>query len=284
MRKLSFFLFALLISSVAMGQSSQPVAPQIVEISSGSLHLKAFLWKPAGSGPFPAVLFNHGRSIDPQQHTRKLTITAAAQILGPVFVKHGYVFLYLFRRGEGLSADQGLFIGDLLQREETAKGEEARKHLQFVLLTTDHLDDACSGLSFLKTLPEVDAHRIAVAGHSFGGQLALLAAERDTTVRAAVTFAAAAGSWDGSPELRTRMLATVRKITVPVLLLHAANDYSVTPGQAMAGELARLSKPHVLKIYPPVGQTPNDGHNFVYTDVPQWEDDVFRFLDEYVRH
>jgi acetyl esterase/lipase len=31
----------------------------------------------------------------------------------------------------------------------------------------------------LKTVPGVDARRIAVAGHSFGGQLALLAAERD---------------------------------------------------------------------------------------------------------
>jgi alpha-beta hydrolase superfamily lysophospholipase len=78
---------------------------------------------------------------------------------------------------------------------------------------------------------------------------------------------AAASSWDDSPELRTRMLTTLRKMTVPVLLLHAANDYSVTPGQAMAGELARLSKPHVLKIYPAVGQSANDGHNFVYTDI-----------------
>ena len=259
------------------------MAPETVEIPSGTLHLKAFLWKPPGPGPFPAVLFNHGRSNDPQQHTRKLTITAAAKILGPVFVKHGYVFLYLFRRGEGLSADQGPFIGDLLQREEVAKGEEARKHLQFVLLTTDHLDDASSGLSFLKRLPEVDAQRIAVAGHSFGGQLTLLAAERDPTVCAAVTFGAAAGSWDDSPELRTRMLTTLRKMTVPVLLLHAANDYSVTPGQAMAGELARLSKPHVLKIYPAVGQSANDGHNFIYTDIAQWEDDVFRFVDAYVK-
>ena len=65
-------------------------------------------------------------------------MTEEAQILGSVFVKDGYAFLYLFRRGEGLSADQGSFIGDLLQREEAAKGEESRKHLQFVLMTTDH--------------------------------------------------------------------------------------------------------------------------------------------------
>jgi hypothetical protein len=51
----------------------------------------------------------------------------------------------------------------------------------------------------------------------------------------------------------------------------------------MAGELTRLAKPHLLKIYPPVGQTSDDGHNAVYKSVVQWEDDVFKFLDRYVR-
>jgi carboxymethylenebutenolidase len=281
MRALSFFVLGLLLPAAASGQSPQTIAPQVVDIPSGNLHLKAYLWKPVRTGPFPAVLFNHGRSNEPQQHTRKLTITAAAQVLGPVFVKHGYAFLYLFRRGEGLSADQGQFIGDLLQHEGSAKGEEARKHLQFVLMTTDHLDDVMAGLAFLKSLPEVDAQRIVVAGHSFGGQLTLLAAERDNTVRSAVTFGAAAGSWDGSSEVRARLLTAVHKIAVPVMLLHAANDYSLAPGQTLAAELA---KPHVLRIYPAVGQTANDGHNFVYTDVALWEDDVFRFLDQNVRH
>jgi carboxymethylenebutenolidase len=284
MRALLSFVLAGLFSVAASGQSSQAIAPQTVEIPSDALRLKAFLWKPAGPGPFPAVVFNHGRGYGPQQHTHKLTITEAAQILGPVFVKHGYVFLYLFRRGEGLSADQGVFIGDLLQREEAAKGEEARKHLQFVLMCTDHLDDASAGLSFLKNLPEVDAHRVAVVGHSFGSQLTLLEAEREPGIRAAVTFGAAAGSWDGSAELRARLLAAVGKITVPVLLIHTANDYSVTPGKSMADEFARLSKPHELKMYPPVGQTTSDGHNFLYTDVVLWEEDVFKFLDQNVKH
>jgi hypothetical protein len=79
------------------------------------------------------------------------------------------------------------------------------------------------------------------------------------------------------------MLTAVRKTTVPVMLLHAENDYSTAPGKAMADELARLGKLHVLKIYPPVGRTADDGHNFVYTAVAQWEADVFGFLDQYVR-
>src|SRR6476646_7825190 len=118
MRALLSLVLAGLSSVAASDQSSPTIAPRIVEIASDTLRLKAFLWKPAGPGPFPAVVFNHGSSKGPQQHTSKLTITEAARILGPVFVKHGYVFLYLFRRGEGLSADQGNFMGDILQREE----------------------------------------------------------------------------------------------------------------------------------------------------------------------
>jgi hypothetical protein len=32
------------------------IAPETVLVPSGKLHLKAFLWKPAGSGPFPPEL------------------------------------------------------------------------------------------------------------------------------------------------------------------------------------------------------------------------------------
>ena len=51
----------------------------------------------------------------------------------------------------------------------------------------------------------------------------------------------------------------------------------------MADELERLHKPHVLKIYPSVGQTADDGHNTVYIAIPVWEEDVFQFLDKYVK-
>ena len=276
---------ALSISTAAFVQVPQSTAPQTVEIPSGDLHLKAFLWKPPGRGPFPAVVFNHGRSDTPQQHTLdlKLTLEEAARRLGPVFVRHGYVFLYPFRRGEGPSAGQGSFIGDLLQREEAANGAEARMHLQLLLMTTDHLQDARAALSFLKQLPYVDPRRVGVAGHSFGGQLTLLEAARDRTVRAAVTFGAAAGSWDASAELRESLLEAVRELAVPVMLIQAANDYSLSPSSAMDGELSRLSKPHVRRIYPAYGATPSHGHNFFYYDIDRWERDVFSFLDANVK-
>lgn len=277
---ISCLLLALL-ASAATGQSSATIAPQIVQISSGNLRLKAFLWMPAGAGPFPAVLFNHGSGEVDAAHTAGMQITEAAERLAPIFLKHGYAFLYLFRRGQGPSADQAPFMQEVLQHEEKTKGKSARQHLQFVLLTTVQIEDVIAALHFLETAPRVDSKRIAVAGHSFGGQLTLLLAEQDETIRAAVTFAAAAGSWQQSPELRERLLTVVDSTSVPIMLIHAANDYDTTPGTALAAELDRLHKPHVLKIYPRVGQTTDDGHNLLYLAVPQWEADVFTFLDRF---
>jgi carboxymethylenebutenolidase len=275
------FLFVLTSSTLAIDQQLS-IAPETVVVPSGKLRLRAFFWKPSGPGPFPAVLFCHGSGTD-AGHTAGLPITKAAEKLAPPFLKHGYAFLYLFRRGQGLSADQGPFIQDTLKREEIAKGKEARQHLQFVLATTDHLDDVIAALSFLKAAPAIDPKRIAIAGHSFGGQLTLLAAGRDNTLRAVVAFAAAANSWEGSSELRERLLTAVNKATAPIMLIHAANDYSAAPGYALAGEMERLHKPHLLKIYPPVGRTSDDGHNLVYLATPRWEDDVFKFLDEHIK-
>jgi hypothetical protein len=93
-----------------------------------------------------------------------------------------------------------------------------------------------------------------------------------------VTFGAAAATWDGSEELRSRLLAAIDKTGAPVLLIHAANDYSTKPGRTLASELVRLSKPHMLRIYPPVGKSASDGHNFIYTDLSLWNEDVFHFL------
>jgi carboxymethylenebutenolidase len=117
---------ALLISFAVPGQPS--IRPQTVEIPSGALRLKAYLWVPPGPGQFSAVLFNHGRSDSAQRHWRagNLTLAAAALAIGPVFSRHGYVLLFPFRRGEGLSADQGNFIGDLLEREKTPRASKPK--------------------------------------------------------------------------------------------------------------------------------------------------------------
>lgn len=146
------FLFVLNSTVLAL-EPKESVPPETVSVPVGKLHLKAFLWQPAGPGPFPAVLFCHGSGGADADHTAGLPTREAAEKLAPLFLKHGYAFLYPFRRGQGLSADQAPFMQDVLRREKATKGKEARQHLQFVLATTDHLDDVIASLSFLKPYP-----------------------------------------------------------------------------------------------------------------------------------
>jgi len=275
-------LLLLSLASLAFGQSGQPGPAEIVQFPSEHLHLKGYLWKPSGPGSFPAVLLIHGSGGPGPMQTSGMTMKEAAETLAPVFVKHGYAFFYPCRRGHGLSADQGKFIQDSLKDEEAAKGIKARETLQFALLTGPQLEDTLAALSFLKTVPGIDARRIAAVGHSFGGQLTILAAERDTSVRAVVTFGAAANSWTKSPELQNRLLAAVKAANGPIMLIHAANDYDTAPGRDLASELERRHKRFLLKIYPPVGKTPDEGHNLLYNSIPVWEGDVFKFLDDNV--
>ena len=273
-------LLTLLIHAVAVCVDGKTVTgPDTVVVRSGTLQLRALLWRPKGNGPFPAILFNHGRGLTPQTEGRVAGITE----LGRVFAGHGYVFLALFRRGEDLSADQGVFIGDLLERERAAKGDETANKLQLRLLETDHLEDALAGLAFLRKLPEVDRERVGVVGHSFGGSLALLVAERDKSLRAAVSFAGAAGSWEGSADLRKRLIAAARRLNAPVMFVYAENDFSVAPGKALDAEMTRRSKLHRLRLFPSFGKTAAEGHWFIYLAAASWEREVFAFLDEHMK-
>jgi dienelactone hydrolase len=257
--------------------------PQTVVVHNGSVTLHALLWRPQGHGPFPAILLNHGSGRTREELKRLGPYERQADILGPVFARHGYVFLFLFRRGVGLSADQGTNAIDLMNSEATAHGQEARNTLQLQLLENREMNDALSGLAYLRALPEVDAHNVALVGHSFGGSLTLLMAEREPNLRAVVIFSGAGYSWDRSPQLRARLLSAVTHIKMPVFFIHAANDYSVSPGKALDVRLQQLGKPHLLKIYPPIGQTADDGHAFPFLGVRIWEPDVFAFLDEHMR-
>jgi dienelactone hydrolase len=274
----------LLMTTLATTARSQSTAgPETVVVHNGAITLHALLWRPQGHGPFPGILVNHGSGRTREELKRLGPYERQAETLGPVFARHGYEFLFLFRQGVGLSADQGTSAVDLMNNELAAHGRDARNALQLRLLENRELSDATAGLAFLRKLPDIDSHNVAIVAHSFGGSLTLLQAEREPNLRAVVIFSGAGYSWDRSPELRARLLAAVANIEAPVFFIHAANDYSINLGKALDARMAELGKQHRLKIYPPIGRTPDDGHNFPLTGVSIWEFDVFSFLDEHMR-
>ena len=204
------------------------------------------------------------------------------ETLGPVFARHGYVFLLLHRQGTGLSSAQGMSDGDQMARGLEAEGVDGRNRVQ-LQLENDQMKEATAALVRLRTRSDVDPRRIGVVGHSFGGSLSVLMAAQDSEIRAAVIFGGAAGSWNQSAGLRERLLAAVGRMSAPALFIHAENDYSRAPGSALAAEMQRLGKRHALKMYPPYGADTRAGHNLVFRSVRTWEADVFAFLDEHLR-
>lgn len=262
---------------LAMAHAPARPLPELVAVTSGSLTLRAQIWRPAGKGRFPAVLFNHGSygEGDPLP-------ASAPETFGAVFARHGYVFAWLHRQGIGLSSGQGVADGDQMARAQSAGGADARNRVQIQLLEHDELDEASAALAQLVARRDVDATRIGVVGHSFGGSLSLLLAARHPEIRAAVIFGGAAGSWNQSAVLREHLLAAVSRMSAPALFMHAENDYSTASGRALAAEMERRGRPQTLKIYPPFGADARAGHNFLFQSVPTWETDVFAFLDRHL--
>ncbi len=255
--------------------------PDTVSVQSGKLMLKGLLWKPAGTGKFATIIFCHGSYggsdtvHDPLQQV---------SLLGPVFATKGYIFLGLFRRGVSLSQGQGINSSILMDNALKERGQEGRNAIQLQQLETDQLQDMISGITFLRKRRDVDKKRIAIVGHSFGGSLSLLVAEHEPDLKAVVVFSAAGYSWDRSPQLRVRLIRAVKKISVPVIIIHAQNDYSVNPGYALDTVLNQLHKAHVLKIYSKFGKSANEAHNLIFGGIEMWKADVFKFLDEILMH
>jgi cephalosporin-C deacetylase-like acetyl esterase len=144
--------------------SPATVAGDVVTFPSGALTLHGVLYKPAGDGPFPAVVYNHGSA--PGMLSQE-----AFDALGPLFARHGWVFFGPYRRGQGLSASAGPFIGDQIDAAIKQGGLAVGAETMVRLLETDHLDDQLAALAWLRRQPFVQPHRIAAAGKPHDAKL-----------------------------------------------------------------------------------------------------------------
>jgi len=246
---------------------------ETVTFPSGEITLYGVLYKPEGTGPFPAVIYNHGSA--PGMMSKE-----AFAALGPVFASHGWVFFGPYRRGQGLSASAGPYIGDQIAAAEKAGGVSAAAATMVRLLETDHLDDQFAALAWLRKRSFVQPNRIAVAGNSFGGIETVLGVERGGYC-AGIDSAGGAQSWAQAPELQSLMTRAVRNAKAPIFFFQAANDFDLSPSKTLSAEMNEVSKTYKLRIYPPYGDSPRDGHSFGYFGSDVWAEDVFGFLNQY---
>lgn len=249
-----------------------PVA-QVVAFSSGNLTLHGYLYKPIGNGPFPAVVYNHGSA--PGNYSDE-----AIDRLGPVFAARGWIFFAPYRRGQGLSADAGPYIMDLITAAVKKDGIHAGAAMMVHLLETDHLNDQLAAFAWLRDQKFVQATHIAVAGNSFGGIETVLGAETGKYC-AAIDASGAAQSWAQSPELQERMTRAVKNSHTPIFFFQATNDYDLAPSQKLAAAMKEAGRLGEIKIYPAYGRSTSEGHSFSYLGSSVWADDVFGFLKKH---
>jgi dienelactone hydrolase len=246
---------------------------QTIYFHEGDLTLGGELYVPKGDGPFPAVLFNHGSA-------GGMLSQQAAEALGPNFARKGWVFFMPYRRGQGLSAKAGPYIGDLIDAAEKEGGTPAGEKVMLDVLQHEHLDDQMAALQWLSAQPSVKPNQVAVMGVSFGGIEAVFGAER-ASYCATIDAAGGAQSWSEAPNLHTVMKASVRNAKSPIYFMQAENDFDLGPSKTLAAEMSAAKKEYELHIYPKFGKTTMNGHTFGYFGSAVWLDDALAFLSRH---
>jgi carboxymethylenebutenolidase len=267
-------IFGLLASAGCTRATETPHA-ETVTYRAGAAPLRGLVYKPAGRGPFPAVLYNHGSAPG-------FANNEAFDAIAPVFVSRGFVFFAPYRRGQGLSADGGPYVMDVVSAARARGGLGAAAEALTALLTTDHLDDQMAALAWLRAQPFVRPQQIATMGNSFGGIQALLGAERGGYC-AAVDVAGGAESWKDAPALREVMVRAARRAATPILFFQAANDFDTEPTRVLHAERTAAGRPTEMRIYPRFGFTRRAGHSLAYRGVEIWRDDVVGFIERHCR-
>ena len=268
------FLIAFLACAGATAARSQTVSDspgyQDFFYASGNLRIQAYLYKPDGDGPFPAVIYNHGSR---DGHERA---SMPYRYVGRMLARAGYVALVPERRGYGKSD------GEVWWKE--TGNDEGR----LIVRLQAETDDVLAAVEYLRTVKSVDSGRLGIMGWSFGGIVTMLAVSRSGAFRAAVNQAGGALSWDGSPVLRDALAGAARKTATPTLLMVARNDRTTSSITTLADIFKTRGLPHQMVIYEPFTPRPGTrvlapGHAvFSAQGLGVWETDVVRFLGRYL--
>jgi len=249
-------------------------APSYAEVfyPSGGLRIQAYLYRPKGDGPFPAVIYNHGSRIGRERQS------APFEHIGRLLTGAGYVALVSERRGYGRS-------------DGVTWPEDVSKHRgRTVARLDEETDDVLAAVDFLRTQAFVDARRLGVMGWSFGGIVTVFAVSRGNAFAVAVDQAGGALTWNTNPDVRTALIAAAQKSTTPMLLQVAENDRTTDSITTVAKILEKRGVPHRMVIYPPfTAATPLSfgtgapGHMvFAERGTSVWSADVLDFLGRYL--
>jgi dienelactone hydrolase len=217
---------------VAVQTTSSPLY-ETVRYTNDGLHLEAYLYRPAGHGPFPLVVHRHSGT-EPALHW--------GAVIARILTDAGYAVLVPERRGTGNAAGQRFTdVGD--DRDRIAR--------QRVAFNAAEAGDVLAALdAATQNTLGIDVQRMAIMGYSAGGGVAVLVAAHDNRVRAVITQAPSSVSWTGEAPLRAAILAAARRVRAPVLCMVAENDNTTESARSVCDAARAGGAVADLIVYP----------------------------------
>jgi dienelactone hydrolase len=232
---------------------------------SGTITLTSY--RPAGDGPFPLVVMNHGRAI---AEKRAQQGRQRFEPLARYLVSKGFAVIVPTRLGYGDSYGQS---------DPEAGGACNSLRVEGMSMTTS--DQTLAAVAHARTLPWVDASRWVAIGQSVGGLAAVALAWRQPEgLVAVINFAGGSG---GNPDLRPgnpcspqaiealwrSKAAASAQSPVSMLWIYWANDLFWGPEWPQRWARAWKEGGGALEFHqlPAVGA---DGHSGMSIDMDRW--------------
>ncbi|HWM42831.1 MAG TPA: prolyl oligopeptidase family serine peptidase [Burkholderiales bacterium] len=243
---------------------------------SGRTTLAITILRPRGTGPFGAVILNHGVPLT--EDARRLESPELLLHTAAAFAERGYAVFMPLRRGFGATGGEFAEDAGFCADADYRRGER------------EAAADVLAAYAFARKLPYVDASRMILAGQSAGGVAALqAAAQKPPGLLAVLAFGAGRGAdpaRSGVPCAGARLAEVFedlgRAVQAPVLLYYAENDLFFGPDASRAW-FARFKAGGARAEYvlqPPFGA---NGH-YVFTEAAGtalWLPAVERFLERH---
>ena len=239
-------------------------AETVMTLGANGDTINAYLARPLGDGPFPAMVLAHhmpGWDLLYREFTYK-------------FAHHGYVTIspnLYFRAGHGTPEDVAAKV--------RADGGVADDQV---------VDDLAGAMKYVRALPYVNG-KVGIFGTCSGGRHAYLASCRTSG------FDAVIDCWGGrvvmtpdqlTPKNPVSPLDYTKDLTCPILGLFGNDDSNPTPEQVNQheAELKKHGKTYEFHRYD------GAGHGFFYYDRPNYRQEqavdgwqkVFAFLEKYL--
>lgn len=235
--------------------------------------LEVVIYKPQGTGPFPALMFNHG-STGSGDNPATFVSTYTSAALAKFFTDKGFLVAFPQRRGRGKSG--GLY-------DEGFEKDRSRYSCdpQLSLPGLDRaLTDMDAAADYLAARPDVDSKRMLIGGVSRGGIAAsVYAGMRPTRFMGVINFV---GGWisdycASAEAINTVSFRRAAGFGEPMLWLYGQNDpfYKISHSKKNFDAFIAAGGKGVFKVIDPgPGQ---DGHGI--SAMPHlWRGDMNDYL------